>query len=393
MNKTVLIVDDVELSREIIKNAVVLSGLNVLVKFSENAFDAMNKMNNTVYDLVIMDIMMPNGNGFELLNMMSEKKINSKVIIISALDQSIVSSTNMLGELYELSIVTSLKKPVVSDQMSGLVHKVLTQEASAPTQSNIDSYALAISDSFPINLVYQPQVIANKRAIVGFEVLSRWSDNDGSLLPPSYFLPVIEELGKQKLFTKIVIKKFVEDYHLHFSESDSSLRFSINVNPNLLIDQSIIDDLFEIYIQGIRHTIVIELTERILSADVDDEALLANILRLKMKGFEISMDDFGIEASNVERLVTFPFNEVKIDRELTSGLSYNIEYFKRVEEVKKLASVKNIRIIYEGVEDEDTCAYLQAFDGFNQQGYLHGVPSLPEIAVEMLSRQKVEVSS
>ncbi|MCG9695263.1 response regulator [Vibrio sp. Isolate22] len=65
MNNTVLIVDDVELSREVIKNAVSLSNKKTSVQFAENAFDAMSKMQIASFDLVIMDIMMPNGDGFE----------------------------------------------------------------------------------------------------------------------------------------------------------------------------------------------------------------------------------------------------------------------------------------------------------------------------------------
>ncbi|MGR5358898.1 EAL domain-containing response regulator [Vibrio chagasii] len=385
MNNTVLIVDDVELSREIINNAVSLSNQKTSVQFAENAFDAMNKIQNASFDLVIMDIMMPNGDGFELLSMMSQQNIESKIIITSGLDKSIVSSVSMLGKLYELNVVASLEKPIWSNKISELVSRIF--EGEDENDSTSRNVAIITDDEFPINLVYQPQVVSNINVISGFEVLSRWSDENGTLLPPSYFLPVIEELGKQKVFTNIVINKFVQDYHLHFSELDKSLRFSINIDPNLLIDESVIDNLFDIYKQGIEHTIVVELTEKDLSGNIEKE-LLANILRLRLNGFEISIDDFGMEASNIERIVKLPISEIKIDKTITWGLCHNIDYMQKIDEVKKLVSVKNARIIYEGVENKETCAFLEALGGFNQQGFLHGVPSLPEIIVEMLAEQK-----
>lgn len=387
MNNTVLIVDDVELSREVIKNAVSLSNKKTSVQFAENAFDAMSKMQNASFDLVIMDIMMPNGDGFELLSMMSQQNIESKIIITSGLDKSIVSSVSMLGKLYELNVVASLEKPIWANQISELVDKTLEVETIAKGEHGFGHRATIIDDDFPINLVYQPQVVSDINVISGFEVLSRWSDQNGTLLPPSYFLPVIEELGKQKVFINIVINKFIQDYHLHFSELDKSLRFSINIDPNLLIDEFVIDNLLDIYKQGIEHTIVVELTEKGLSGNIEKE-LLANILRLRLNGFEISIDDFGIEASNIERIVKLPISEIKIDKTITWGLCHNIDYMQKIDEVKKLVSVKNGRIIYEGVENKDTCAFLETLGGFNQQGFLHGVPSLPEIVVEMLAEQK-----
>lgn len=387
MTKTVLIVDDVELSREVIKNSVTSFNKKTSVQLAENAFDAINKMQKASFDLVIMDIMMPNGDGFELLSMMSKQNIKSKIIIISGLDKSIVSSVSMLGKLYELNVIASLQKPIWAVQISDLVDKSLDDKSVIEDEPNFNHRATIVDDDFPINLVYQTQVVSDIGVISGVEVLSRWSDGNGTLLPPSYFLPVIEELGKQKVFTNIVINKFIQDYHLHFSELDRSLRFSINIDPNLLIDEFIVDNLLDIYKQGIEHTIVLELTEKRLSFNIEKE-LLANVLRLRLNGFEISIDDFGVEASNIERIVKLPISEIKIDKTITSGLCQNVDYMERVEEVKKIASVKNARIIYEGVENKDTCTFLETVGGFNQQGFFHGVPSLPGIVVETLAKQK-----
>ncbi|MEZ9481706.1 EAL domain-containing protein [Vibrio splendidus] len=384
MNKTVLIVDDVELSREVINNAVSLSNNKTIVQFSENAFDAINKMQNTSFDLVIMDIMMPNGDGFELLSMMSQQSVNSKIIIASGLDKSIVSSVSMLGKLYELNVVASLEKPIWANQISDLVDKVFEPKLVPVGENTSDNMITIVDDDLPINLVYQPQVVSDINVISGFEILSRWSDDNGTLLPPSYFLPLIEKLGKQKIFTNIVIKKFIHDYHHHFFDLDKSLRFSINIDPNLLIDESVVENLLNIYQNGIEHVVVVELTEKGINSSIEKE-LLANVLRLRLKGFEISIDDFGIESSNIERIVKFPISEVKIDKNITWGLAHNIDYMQKVDEVKKLASVKNARIIYEGVENIDTCSFLEALGGFNQQGFLHGVPSLPEIVIELLA--------
>lgn len=388
MSKKILIVDDVELSRELIKNAVLLSNENASVHIAENAFDAMKKMCNVSFDLVIMDIMMPNGDGFELMNMMSKKGITSKIVIISGLDKAIVSSVSMLGKLYELNIIASLEKPIWSKKVSELLDKSFEDEMIVQRDRDSGKIIEILDDDFPINLVYQPQVVSDINFISGFEVLSRWSDENGSLLPPSYFLPAIEELGKQKVFTDIVISKFIQDYQKYFIALDKSIRFSINIEPNLLVDDFIVDKLLELYKQGVEHTVVVELTETGLTSNIEKE-LLANILRLRLNGFEISVDDFGMGASNIERVIKLPINEIKIDKNITWGLCHNIDYIQKIDELKKLVSVKSARIIYEGVENQETCDFLEGLGGFNQQGFFHGVPLSPEVVVMMLQQKKV----
>ncbi|NOH81002.1 EAL domain-containing protein [Vibrio sp. RE86] len=376
MNKSVLIVDDVELSREILSNAVSSIDMKLSIVFAENAYEAMSKMKNQSFDLIIMDIMMPDGDGFELLSMLSKNESQAKIVITSGLDKSIVSSVSMLGKLYDLNIVASLEKPIWTEQMSQLVESILQQETNVPKPS-IPTMAPLDGDDFPIELVYQSQVISDIDVVCGFEVLSRWSDENGSLLPPSYFLPMVENLGKQKRFTEIVISKFVQDYKNYFGQLDQSVRFSLNIDPNLLVDQSIVDQLVAIYEQGVEHTIVIEITEQGLVSSIERE-LLASCLKLRLQGFELSIDDFGIESSNIERVMKLPVNEIKIDKSITWSFEHNTDYKQVIEEANKLASVKNARVLFEGVENDEMCKALEKIGGHHQQGFFHSVPVRPE---------------
>ncbi|CAH6940942.1 conserved hypothetical protein [Vibrio chagasii] len=375
MNKNVLIVDDVELSREVLKHAVSLTDEKVGIQCAENAFDAIEKIKGMSFDLIIMDIMMPDGDGFELLQMMSHHGVASKIIITSGLDKSIVSSASMLGKLYELDVIASLEKPIWSKKITHLVNKAFSSFRENNSYSCLDKVN---DDNYPINLVYQPQVASDSRTVFGFEVLSRWSDENGSLLPPSGFLPLIEKLGKQKLFTSIVIKRFIQDYQKYFRGLDRTLSFSLNIDPNLLVDNDIMEQLVNIYDKRVEHTIVIELLEKNLTKNIEKD-VLASVLKLRLNGFEISIDDFGIEFSNIERIIKLPINEIKIDKKITWGIRENIDYLQKVNEVKELASVKNARVIYEGVEDENTSQFLETIGGYNQQGYFFGAPSLPEL--------------
>ncbi|WP_372384048.1 EAL domain-containing protein [Vibrio sp. BS-M-Sm-2] len=387
MSKSILIVDDVALAREVLKNAVGSIDIKHNITFAANAYQAADKVKVNEFDLIIMDIMMPDGDGFELLSILSKNGTSAKIIITSGLDKSIVSSLSMLGKLYELDIVASLEKPIWFDQIAVLVKKTLEELEVNKPKPALKSVAIH-DDNFPISLVYQPQVFSDTELVFGFEVLSRWSDVSGELLQPSCFLPMIEKLGKQKTFTSVVIKKFIQDYKTHFKYLNKSLTFSINVEPSLLADDDILNDILAIYESGVDHKVVIEITENRLVPEIARD-LLANTLKLRLHGFDVSIDDFGVLGSNIERVMQLPISEIKIDRKITWGFGHNADYKQFIDEAKKLASVKNSRIIYEGVEDQETVNLLEAIGGYGQQGFFHGVPMVAKLAQDLVRNSSV----
>jgi len=79
--KKILIVEDDAPSREMLR--AFLSHDNYLVEEAEDGKQALSKMEKTVYDLVITDIVMPEEDGFGMLAKMRERGIRSKVIAVS----------------------------------------------------------------------------------------------------------------------------------------------------------------------------------------------------------------------------------------------------------------------------------------------------------------------
>ena len=47
--------------------------------------------------------------------------------------------------------------------------------------------------------------------------------------------------------------------------------------------------------------------------------MISPLTRLMLKGFEISIDDFGTGFSSTEQLRRFPFTELKIDQAFVTG--------------------------------------------------------------------------
>lgn len=79
-----LVVEDELSLREMIKDS--LQREHFIVECATDYFSAMNKMNDYDYDCILLDIMLPGGNGLDLLEELKRMRKRESVIIISAKD-------------------------------------------------------------------------------------------------------------------------------------------------------------------------------------------------------------------------------------------------------------------------------------------------------------------
>ena len=80
----ILIVDDEEMIREVIKEYCLEE--NYEVYESSSGIDALKKIENNSFDLMVLDIMMPEMDGFTLLSKIPKDK-HIPTIILSARDE------------------------------------------------------------------------------------------------------------------------------------------------------------------------------------------------------------------------------------------------------------------------------------------------------------------
>lgn len=80
----ILVIEDERALREIIQKA--LEKEHFLVEFADSYQAALGKIGIYSYDCILLDIMLPDGNGLKLLELMKREKIRDNVIIVSAKD-------------------------------------------------------------------------------------------------------------------------------------------------------------------------------------------------------------------------------------------------------------------------------------------------------------------
>ena len=116
---SVLIVDDDQDSRETLSDLLELKGVTVLAK-SVNGFDAVEKFTQYKPDIVLMDMMMPNYDGFYGLKNIKKIDSDARVIMITA-DQS----KTTLDRINQFSHTKIIVKPIDVDELSKLILEYL----------------------------------------------------------------------------------------------------------------------------------------------------------------------------------------------------------------------------------------------------------------------------
>ncbi len=119
--------------------------------------------------------------------------------------------------------------------------------------------------------------------------------------------------------------------------------------------------------------IVVELTEQ---AEDEGATLVRGIEVLRRRGFGIALDDFGVGASGLDRLMTLNPDWVKIDRSLVRGIDSDEPRARLIDAIARFAGDMGIRVVGEGIETRGELRRVrEAGIGFGQ-GFLLGRPGL-----------------
>jgi EAL domain-containing protein (putative c-di-GMP-specific phosphodiesterase class I) len=118
--------------------------------------------------------------------------------------------------------------------------------------------------------------------------------------------------------------------------------------------------------------VTLEITEsRLMSPS---PAPLESLVRLRMKRFGLSIDDFGTGHSSLVQLRDVPFTELKVDRGFVTGARHNQIIRPILEGSIGIAKRMGMRVVAEGVETEDDWHLLREIDCDLAQGWFIGRP-------------------
>ncbi len=219
-------------------------------------------------------------------------------------------------------------------------------------------------------LEYQPMVEVQSDRIIGYEALLRWSHPQRGLIGPDVFIPIAEESGSIIQIGEWVLEQACTEA----AKWSEPLPISVNISPV----QFLLPNLFDQVASILRRTgldpwrLELEITEAALMHNRED--VLAVLVRLRILGVRIVMDDFGTGHSSLSNLQTFPFDKLKIDCSFTAALEKDPSAQAIVRAIIALGHSLKLAVVTEGVETERQRQILAEEGCLQIQGFLSGRP-------------------
>ena len=243
----------------------------------------------------------------------------------------------------------------------------------------------AIADG-RLALHYQPKVDVRTGDLAGLEALIRWQDPELGAVPPAKFVSLMEETGMILVAGRWALARAVEDILRWQAMGLEVPRTSVNVSAIQLRQKDFVESVLEA-IAGFgraKPLLDVEITESVLVDDIDETT--RKLQTLRRAGVEISVDDFGTGYCSLSYLARLPVDVLKIDRSFVvrmrdAGYPRNI-----VAMIVSLAHTLGLKVIAEGVEDDEQVRLLRDLGCDQIQGYLVSRPVPPQEVEALLRR-------
>ncbi len=348
---------------------------------------------------IAIDLVMPDMDGMEAMRLLAERRCTAHIIITSGVGGRVLDSARRTAIAQGLRRVDALAKPFLPADLRRLLNStpaaaaVVTATPDAvpddatpvPADLAIDAESMRLALARrQFVLAYQPKVACATRRLVGFEALVRWAPAADVRVTPDRFIPVMESAGLIDGLTGQIFEQGLRWLSDH--AGNTALGLSLNISARSLESEYLAESIAARCRQtGIDPgRLTLELTE---SSAMDDAVKAMELLtRLRMQGFQLSIDDFGTGFSSMVQLVRLPFSELKIDKSFVMNTAESSEARTVVKSVIDLGHSLGLHLVAEGVESEASFEFIRQLGCDYAQGYFIARPLSGEDAADWVAR-------
>jgi len=220
---------------------------------------------------------------------------------------------------------------------------------------------------------FQPILSADSNDVYAFEVLGRYTDEDGTVHSLGHFfnnseISHDEALRVDRIVRRYAMKKYAEEKRTEYLFINIRLAWLLPYvdNPEDMRTLKLAKEF------GIpNEKLVIEITEEDFNAS---EEYLRAIVHYKRAGCRIALDDYGKEASNIDRLAKLQPDIIKINIDYIHNCETSYHYREYLRAIAAFADSVGIEVLHEGVETERQLDVCISSKGRFYQGFLLARP-------------------
>ncbi|MCX7570962.1 EAL domain-containing protein [Tumebacillus sp. DT12] len=233
-------------------------------------------------------------------------------------------------------------------------------------------------------LYYQPQVNVYTGKMIGMEALIRWNHPEHGMISPALFIPIAENTGLIEPIGDWVLRRACRQL-IEWQEAGlPPVCVAVNLSARQFQKQNFVEQIAEVLQEtGLDpQYLELEVTESLAMTHAD--RAVSKLYELKHLGVKLSIDDFGTGYSSLNYLKRFPIDTLKIDRSFVGDITSNEGDATIVTTIIAMAHTLEMKVIAEGVENEEQLEFLYGQGCDQMQGYLFSPPRPAEEIEKML---------
>ncbi|TJZ78998.1 EAL domain-containing response regulator [Chitiniphilus eburneus] len=326
--------------------------------------------------VLLIDLEMPGMDGVELIQQLQRRDVTIPLVVASSRESALINSVETMSQALGLHVLAALQKPLNLAQLAAALQRHGIKAPARPANERPAVGLPELSDALAANQIrpyFQPKVDVRTGVVKGVEALARWLHPDLGMIAPDHFIPMAEQGGLIHALTLSIAEQSCAQA-ARWNRSGLRLGVAINLSPLLLDSESFVGEastLLEHHALSAEQ-VVWEITESSVVANLG--AALGTLARLRLKGFGLSIDDYGTGFSSMQQLARIPFTELKIDRSFVSGAADRHHLRVILQSALDMANRLNLVTVAEGVETVEDWRLLQDFGCALGQGYLIAKP-------------------
>lgn len=379
----VFVIDDTEANIVLLDRILRRSGLREIQTFT-SPVEALARLEDAEPDLILLDLHMPQMDGFEVLKRLGERSDGSylPVLVLTAdsLPETTLRALNAgardfitkpfdvaevvlrVRNLLELRYLYSAMRRN-NENLSEELGKHLANDRNNEEQHQLERDLIErVIHNSEINMVFQPIVEMVSSEVVGYEALSRFPGNN-SRAPDQWFLKAAE-VGLGVALELAAVRGALSALDV----LPISAFLAVNISPAGLLHPT----LTELCTTSNPERLVIELTEHVPIENYD--LINSAIKALRESGMRISVDDTGAGYASFRHLLNLNPDIVKLDISLVRGIDHDVTRRALGTALIQFTSETGAQLIAEGIE---TMGEFETLKGLNApwgQGYYLGRP-------------------
>ncbi len=236
-------------------------------------------------------------------------------------------------------------------------------------------------------LFYQPIVAIETHQITGLEALLHWQHTKHGLIPTSKVISIAEESDLMLKLGDWILRSALSQMRRWDAQGFSNFHIAVNISALQFSEKidlaSSITQLLAEFAQP-ADRLYLEITESLFLDDT--MRIMDQLTILKELGIHLCMDDFGTGYSSLSYLQSFSFDVIKIDKSFVDGISSPIGKNTLIGAIIAMAKNLNMKLVAEGVENQDQLDFLLQHGCDFAQGFLFHQPLTTEEVTALLGQ-------